>query len=221
MAKPRTLRFAAGGPEAPFSGIWRVVATKNDVYLGPSKAAMGAIKVSLHHSGVWTVAGTSQSGVTFEKGNRRAKQWVRPKPHFPGVTRGPSILVPHTSLGARSLPPSEDGDEIVWYPAPSSGETVDFSIYIVEAGISPDWGGRPTVGERSLANGSRVIVLAETRDLTPELQEAIEKKLRDSVVGVSGPSDGYLGGSFLWVTQSPGTMKIPIIVDLPVDFRRS
>jgi hypothetical protein len=40
MAKPQTVRFASGTPEAPFSGVWRMIANKNDVYIGASKATM-------------------------------------------------------------------------------------------------------------------------------------------------------------------------------------
>ena len=72
MAKNHTIRFASGSPEAAFSIVWRMVARKNDVYLGASKLGMASIKFSLHESGVWVLAATSESqGVLSEDGNRR------------------------------------------------------------------------------------------------------------------------------------------------------
>jgi hypothetical protein len=95
VAQP-SARFAAGSAFALYSGVWRLIVNKNDIYLGASKGAMSSFKVSLHKSGVWVLAATKESRATFEKGNRRATRWLRPSEHAPGVTRGPSIFVPHT-----------------------------------------------------------------------------------------------------------------------------
>src|SRR5688500_1649951 len=119
MAKTETLCFAAGAPDQAFSGVWRVVTKKNDVYLGVSKAGMGIVKISLHDGGVWVLAATTESGAKFENKNRRAKQWKRPLEHVSGVTRGPSIFVPHTSLGSRPLPSREKGRNVVWFAGPA------------------------------------------------------------------------------------------------------
>jgi hypothetical protein len=50
MAKAQALRIATGSADVPYSGVWRVVADRDEVYLGASKAAMGIFKVSLHSS---------------------------------------------------------------------------------------------------------------------------------------------------------------------------
>ena len=139
MPKSRTIRFASGQPEESFSSIWRLVTVGDDVYIGASKAAMGVFKISLHKSGVWVLAATEQSGATFEDGNRRAKQWNRPLEHVKGVTRGPSIVVPHTTLGSRPLMAEEIGKKILWYRAPENGESVEFSIYFVEPETETRW----------------------------------------------------------------------------------
>ena len=124
------MRFACGSPGALFSGVWRMVVNRNDVYLGASKAAMSILKISLHHSGVWVLAATEQSGAKFD-GNRRAKRWAQPLGHAPGVVRGPSILVPRTSLGSRPTPPDEPLNQVAWFAAPGEGEAVEFSLYLV------------------------------------------------------------------------------------------
>lgn len=130
MPKPQTVRFASGASTAPYSGVWRVVADRSDVYIGTHKQAMGLMKLSLHSSGVWVFAATKQSGAHFADGNRRGKQWTRPLEHAHGITRGPSILIPYTSLGARKVMPAEVGKKLHWYRAPQPGETVEFSLYL-------------------------------------------------------------------------------------------
>jgi hypothetical protein len=145
MAKAQTIRFASGHPEEPFSEVWRLVVTNEDIFIGASKASMGIFKISLHRSGVWVLAATKQSGATFENGNRRAKQWNRPLEHTQGVTRGPSIIVPHTSLGSRPLLAEESKKEVVWYAGPAVGEVVEFSLYFVEPSAMIRWNPDETV----------------------------------------------------------------------------
>ena len=54
MARSPVIRFAAGTPDAPYSGVWRLVATGDDVYLGAGRHWMSTFKLSPHQSGVWT-----------------------------------------------------------------------------------------------------------------------------------------------------------------------
>jgi hypothetical protein len=217
MSKAKTIRFASGSPNAPFSGVWRLVVNKNDVYLGSSKSAMSIFKFSLHESGVWVMAATQQSQATFENGNRRAKSWSRPLEHSLGVTRGPSIFVPHTSLGSRPLEPNEGNKNIYWYKSPQAGETVEFSLYFVKPNTPTKWNANETVvGELPLANGSHVVLLAsKEKESSKDFQATCERLLRENRFQMSNPSD-FLGGSFLWITQSRDNREIPIIVDLPV-----
>lgn len=107
LAKRKTIRFSAGTPGSPYSGMWRMVIKGDDVYLGFSRETMGNIKVSLHQSGVWTLSATQQSGWTFPDGNRRAKRWTRPIEEPDGVGRGPVILVPYNFIGERRISDKE------------------------------------------------------------------------------------------------------------------
>ena len=219
MAKPRTVRFAVGSPEAPFSGVWRFVVYKSDVFLGASKASMSIFKVSLHQSGVWVLAATQKSGATFG-GNRRAKRWTRPSNHVAGVTRGPSVFVPHTSLGRRPLFPGEGDPDVVWYQAPGDHETVEFSLYFVAPGVATNWStGETELAQCVAANGTRVCLLGSIRESSTAFEETCERLLRENVVRMDDPG-GYLGGSFLWITESRDDYKVPVIVDLAVPVRR-
>lgn len=222
MRKPKTVRFATGSPAAPFSGVWRLVAKNDDVFIGTSKAAMGVLKISLHKSGVWVLAATEQSGATFEQGNRRAKQWKRPLQHARGITRGPSILVPHTSLGSRPIPPEEGKKKILWVPAPAAQEMVEFSVYFVEAGSPTRWDPDQTIlAECTLASGHCVTLFASTRQSPADFLATVEKMLYDpkNIVRMQDPS-AFTGGSFLWFTESPDALRVPMIIDLPVPVGR-
>lgn len=187
MPKSRTIRFASGQPEESFSGIWRLVTAGDDVYLGASKAVMGIFKISLHKSGIWVLAATEQSGATFQGGNRRAKQWNRPLEHVKGVTRGPVIVVPHTTLGRRPLMAEDIRKKILWYRAPGSGEIVEFSIYFVEPETeTPGKSGDTVLAERTLTRGHRVILLASARPSPAERRRArVERTeaIDDAMVG--------------------------------------
>ncbi|HOC42526.1 MAG TPA: hypothetical protein PKJ99_05830 [Thermoanaerobaculales bacterium] len=219
MAMVQTLRVASGSLLAAYSSIWRIVVDKSEIYLGSGKVAMGIFKVSLHASGTWVLAATKQSGATFEGGNRRAKQWNRPLEHVRGVTRGPSVLIPHTSLGARKVIPGESVKEVHWYRAPHAGETVEFSLYFVEAGIPTSWASDETVvDELRLPGGRQLFVLASARPSPVPFLVTVERLLRENIFGMKDP-DAFTGGSLLWVTQSEDSMKIPLLVDLPVPLR--
>jgi hypothetical protein len=190
--------------------------TDTDVYLGASKTSMGTVKVSLHQSGVWVFAATQQSGATFQEGNRRAKQWAAPAEHSPGVRRGPSILVPHTFLGPRTLPPDEGGRKVIWFPAPVPGNTVEFSLYFVAKGTATSWAPdeRVLVAHRR-NNGANVVLLGSSRPSAPMFLSAAERLLRENVFKLAAPT-GFLGGSFLWITQSTEASRVPLLVDMPV-----
>lgn len=216
MAKKKAFRFAVGTPEKSFSGVWRIVVSGSDVYLGSSKSSMGQIKISLHKSGVWTFAATSQSGITFEDGNRRMKEWKRPAEHTKGVCRGPSIYAPHTSLGSRRMPADEGDKKIKWYPAPVAGQTVEFSIYFVKKGTTIQWDeGQSTLAILTLASGDLVYLLAQVDSSGDEFEATVEKQLRENIFRSDNP-DSIRRNRLYWVTQSRDELRIPIIVDMPL-----
>jgi hypothetical protein len=216
VGKAQTIRFASGSPDEAFSCVWRLVATNNDVFIGASKASMGIFKISLHKSGVWILAATSQSGATFENGNRRAKQWNRPLQHTQGITRGPSVIVPHTYLGSRPLQADEIKKKVLWYSGPPSGEVVEFTMYFVEPGIVTQWNSEQTVlAELSLARGNRLVLLASARLAPADFMALVERTLRENVFRMKDPSK-FESGSLLCVTQSRDALATPMVIDLPV-----
>jgi len=216
VAKAQTLRIASGSAEIPYSSIWRTIADRHDVYLGSSKAAMGIFKISLHRSGAWVLAATKQSGASFQGGNRRAKRWNRPLEHVRGVTRGPSVLVPHTSLGSRKLLPGDADKKVHWYRAPGEGETVEFSLYFVRPDTPTLWDSDQTViNTLRLSHGNLLVVLASARPSPQSFLDTVETLLRENAFRMDDVS-AFLGGALLWVAESEDRLKIPLLIDLPM-----
>lgn len=216
MSKTRIFRFAVGSSEEPFSGVWRIVASRDEVYIGASKLSMGVFKISLHKSGVWILAATRQSGATFENNNRRAKQWKRPLEHARGVIRGPSVLIPRTSLGSRILNPGEADKKVYWYQKPENGQTVELSFYFVQKGVPTSWAEHETVVETfQLSQGGRMIALASIRQSTQSFSDTCEKLLRENIFRMDNVG-AFRGGNFLWFTESDDGLRVPIVVDLPL-----
>lgn len=210
-----TLRFAVGEVEVPASGVWHLVAQGADVYLGASARAMGLLKFSLHASGVWVLAATEQSKMTFADGNRRAKQWTRPAEHYPGWTRGPGILVPHIAWPKR--PPVTSAKHIVWVPEPPPDQVVEFSLYLAAPDAAdPKWRDGELVGERNLRSGARVVVRWVYRQMTAKFESTAGWMVGTTVIRGPRPED-LVEGELLWVTESQDRLRVPLIVDLPAN----
>lgn len=216
MPKPKKIRFAAGTPGAPFSSVWRIIVVNNDVYLGAPKALMQLMKISLHKSGVWVLAATQESHETFDNGNRRLKRWLRPIEHTPGITKGPSIFVPHTSLGSRPLSPDETFHNVIWYDGPQAGETVHFSLYFVKPNAVTNWSPEDTIlAECPLTDGGHVILHASKIKIPAELYASYERDIRENVLTMSDPTK-FAGGSMVRYMESTDQFKVMIMVDLPL-----
>ncbi len=216
MAKAKTIRFAVGSLDEPFSDIWRLVISRNDVYIGWSKEAMGVFKISLHESGVWVLAATEQSGATFDNGNRRGKRWNRPLEHAKGVTRGPSVKIPHTSLGHCRKGELTERKKVQWVPTPAPGELVEFSVYFLDGEARQLVGAHRErlVDSAELANGGEVALFADVRTAKPDYLAACEKYIREDVLRVDDVRK-VTSSSFLWISQSLGDLVFPVITELP------
>jgi hypothetical protein len=60
-----------------------------------------------------------------------------------------------------------------------------------------------------------VILLGSVDESPADFRATCERLLAENVFGFDDPT-AFAGGSFLWVTESPDSLQIPIIVDLPV-----
>ena len=218
MAKKKPLRFAVGSPEALFSAVWKLVVQGSDVYFGPE--SLDVTKFSLHKN-VWVFAATSQSRALFAGGNRRAKQWRVPPEYTPGATKGPTIVVPFTSLGARPLLRSNQGKDITWYQGPTEGQHAHIEFVF----LAPDFPPTPTPGpgttfitQQLLSDGRRLLVKASTHPTPQQTLSTVEDILAKNVFRTEDLS-GYQGGVLLWMTDSRDGNDMPVIFDLPMPVR--
>ena len=133
MAKKseKKIKFAVGSHDSPLSAVWVVSASGSDVYVG-ARHVMQSIKLSLHRSGRWNLAFTSESNrVSPKTGKRQHTQLQRPSEFLPGWTFGTAIFVP--GAGNRRLylsPPNPWPDHIIrWYRRPEGDHKRVFAIY--------------------------------------------------------------------------------------------
>lgn len=125
MTSDLTLRFQIAAPDGRCSDVWRVWTVKNDVYVAP-RTKGGEFKISLHKSGKWRLAFTSDYAEKMRRlGTWRSERCVepldRPVPHALGLTRAVRLYFPDSEL--RPLVGSRDVGNVVEIPAASKNST--------------------------------------------------------------------------------------------------
>ena len=169
-----TLRFAVGEP-GQRSSIWNIWAPKkySDVYLA-SRTIAGMQKFSLHESGDWRYAWTSQY-MDSEEGSgleeRIIDQWRRPEPDADGLITGPVVRV-----RAEDVPTIDDtalAGEVQWIPAPPEGCAVNIVPMFLRPNqeVAIPGGGLTAVGLVNLVNDEAVLVMAKTSPLADEVRK--------------------------------------------------
>lgn len=132
----KEIRIVVGEKGDQVSPVWKIWNTKNDVYLS-GKFAGGAFKISMHASGAWIVAATSESGIELTPGNRRMKTWHRPKQFKQGWTWGPHIVVPRIE-SRDDLKIDENQTKLIeWIPKPNNDEKVVIAIIFADSSFLP------------------------------------------------------------------------------------
>lgn len=218
-----TVRFAAGSPERPHSAVWRLWVHGSDAYLG-ARMVLGTIKLSMHQSGQWISAFTSQSGAVIdETGSRRTHTWQRPAEFTPGWTMGPAVAVPWVTWRdeLRSREPLPSDTE--WVAGPKRNKKLLFSVLISSPAVTTDATSVSRPGDRLLdrslpmSNGEAIWLQVRQAEMTPEennVLTSMERQFRGFRVTGSLDSVGAWG---LWITTSPE--GIPLLVQIPLGRR--
>lgn len=221
MPKSQTIRFACGSRDRPASSVWRLIVKGDDVYVGLSRDTMGHMKLSLHASGVWVFASTSQSGVLLTPNSRRARQWRPPPEHAPGVTHGPLILVPGVHQELRRVPRADTEKSIHWYPAPDPSRTAEFHLYFVRREFPVLWDESDTeLAMLPLTCGTRLYLVATSRVTPTDFGQTVADLVSDGVVTAIHQED-IDGGSILWLTEAAPPLPVPVLVDIPFRVREA
>jgi hypothetical protein len=186
LLPPRgTLRFALGSSEGLRSNTWSVIGTQSmtgsqttdEVYLA-SRYVMGSAKLSMHSSGRWRWAMTSQEAARRQlppETDRVIVRWNEPLPIAEGWLRAASVCIPATSM--RSLPgkrPPRTGVISLWEPSSDLCE-VWFDIFIKRSGALPLTVENITepVGRIGLPSGGALWVIGTEWPVTKERGAAI------------------------------------------------
>ena len=184
------LRFAVGRPDGPRSAIWRLwtqdastgTATNSDVYLGVRTLA-GTTKVSLHQSGTWQYAFTSQwvgqhPQVLAALGGRKIAEWQRPAPLSPGLVLAFRVHFPIKDL--RFGPDGATPNRAIHWLTPSEDHAGIEVVLMLSAGhmYPGGWPGRRSMGtivllKTPLASGETLWVLWRHEHIGPHLQATI------------------------------------------------
>jgi hypothetical protein len=218
-----TVRFAAGSPERAYSAVWRLWVHGSDAYLG-ARVVLGKFKLSIHESGEWIHALTSQSGAVFqETGSRRSHTWQRPPEFTPGWTQGPAILLPWVPWRDELKSFEEATSDTEWVPPPKRNKKLLFNILISAAGVTDDASAVSRPGDRLLdrhlpmANGEAVWLQTRQAEMSPEENAGIrrvEKEFRGFEVTGSLSDIGAWG---IWITTA--NEGAPLLVQVPLGRR--
>lgn len=120
----KEIRVGVGTPDAAYSSVWTMWVRKSDVYL-TARGMAGLVKVSLHKSGDWRIAETSEASAKLSRplmstGQRIILGWQRPSPFTIGWTKAVTVVVPHMALRVpmRVLSAKRDEPSTGWSPHP-------------------------------------------------------------------------------------------------------
>lgn len=215
-----TLRFAAGSPERPNSGVWRLWSHRSDTYLAARDLAR-LYKFSMHESGQWIWASTSQSGIVDkETGLRRRRTWTRPPEFTPGWVQGPAVAIPWVKWRGQfqliGQPPPPD---TVWVPGPARKRKLVLNVLFSAAAVPTDGinsvsqPGDWIVGSLPLSNGETVWLQARQAGISSDERKGIASVDREyRGVQVSDPHAINPWG--IWITTSPNGP--PLLVQFPL-----
>lgn len=171
------LRFAAGSPNTLRSATWMVVGGTNgrDVYVS-MRSLMNELKFSLHASGNWRVAMTSESGIAdnwvwedspFRSADEDPRVVTRlaPPPEVDGWRQALDIVVSEPGLQQPFSEKRVKGGAISWWRPPFDNWVRTFAVLISRPGL--EYNPRnfpftdPVVGAINLPGRSSVVVITK------------------------------------------------------------
>ncbi|WP_410662118.1 hypothetical protein [Amycolatopsis sp. lyj-84] len=163
-------RFAVGVPDGPKSTEYKVFSAKNssDLYLVIIPTAE-TMKISFHESGDWQHSFLSQVAMQYVDRNadRHVDRWTRHEPFSPGWRRAYVITIPRSELRRTD---SHERDNVRWISDPGAGYWINIHILFRDAGSDTalQLRGAALVGELSLVDGRRAVVLANAFKPQPD-----------------------------------------------------
>jgi len=190
------------------------------VYLAARDVAH-LFKFSMHKTGEWISAFTSQSGIVSTKsGSRRQFTWTRPPEFTPGWVQGPAVAIPWVKWRGQFQPTGKPPPDTLWVPGPARKRKLLFNVLfstptVPAEGINSvsqpgDW----IVGSLPLSNGETVWLQARQAGISSDERKGIASAEREyQGFQVSGDLNAVDPWGF-WITVSP--QGVPLWVQFPL-----
>lgn len=180
-----TVRVAVGEPHKR-SSIWYIHANRSasDVYIFAATLG-GSQKFSLHQSGAWRYAFTSEFmddeknvDIVDSLEDRVLDEWERPA--------GAAVFGPSIRIRARDVADVDDSalrrpSRVVWLPEPPEGHATTIEILVFKPHTPLEMRGYRPIACILLANGEAAMVLTVTRPVESTLDEWIDAQIENAV----------------------------------------
>lgn len=184
MLKSFHIRFGVKDKNNNRSSVWRVWTSKHpksDVYIS-SRSIAGILKTSLHESGLWRAAFTTQYSLkNVGKTNRLIEEWPRPSQIQPGYTLAFRFIMPTNDLSAGKF---DESKKIIWIDAPVDKDLTEvILIFTLPSILISDWPGKQSMGSKLLSrfqlpNGETMWLIYYHIKAQPEFFIDYDKNLR-------------------------------------------
>jgi hypothetical protein len=184
LAKNPVVRFGVGDPDGAQSSIWRMWTgrKRSDVYLAARMVAQD-IKISLHESGNWRHAFTSEhmsgpSPLISHDQDRAVSKWQRSPEMSPGITMAFQILVSASEIMVpkqlTDVTPPGPQKATVWVPRAPVGSITHFTVLFTSplaTAATSSWPGRRSMGTKlvsriGLPNGETVWIVTHEQQMS-------------------------------------------------------
>jgi hypothetical protein len=132
----RAVRVAVGHDFGRRSNVWRIWTARDEIYVA-ARSVAGEIKTSLHSSGLFRHAFTSEAKSQFvPDGDRAWFKWNEPASSAQGSRLILEIVIPTDELTEPTKePPAEDKAKIVLLDPAPGGEMTVISLVITPPGL--------------------------------------------------------------------------------------
>jgi hypothetical protein len=218
------LLFGLGNASEYHSAVWRLWVQGDDVYLA-ARVQARFLKISLHTSGIWRAAWTTESGLTEKtSGDRVLKRWSRPAEFLPGWTRGISVAIPNTNVKRpfkRIHPPSKKS--VHWFPRPSRGGQAHFlTIFAPASAAEKDWTeigieGDKVVGILEQKSGGKIFLIYRELTMSNDQRREVERDAATLRINYKASSGSVEPSAEASLTQAlTGSDGLPYVLEYPL-----
>lgn len=188
-----------------------------------ARLLVGTFKLSMHKSGKWISAFTSESGIVLsETGWRRHHEWKRPPEFAPGWTHGPGVIVPWVAWRDDFSYQEPHPSDTEWVSGPNRNKMLTFDLLFSAASTSSDElisrsGGRMVGKSLPLSNGEAIWLLVKQVEISAVWKKWLEDEQRKFQVHYRGDLNTFQTAWIVLIVDS--SLGVPLFVHFPLGRR--